>query len=88
MLFRSKTFVLHPALAVSTGLATPAYAQLLRLAGFKPIMPPPLRPGHFGPPQPPRWRWVPQGRTKAEPTSPPAPVHTGNVFAELALQLR
>ena len=78
-----KTFVLDPALAVSTGLATLGYAQLLRLAGFKPIMPPPLASGQFGPPQPPRWRWVPPHRTAQPlPSAPVAPA-PGNAFAEL-----
>ena len=83
-----KTFVLDPALAVSTGLATPAYAQLLRLAGFKPIMPRPLRAGSFGPAQPPRWRWVPVRRPNPVADPAPAPPRGGNAFAELALLLR
>ncbi len=83
-----KTFVLDPALAISTGLATPSYAQLLRLARFKPIMPPALRTGAFGPPQPPRWRWVPARRQVEQPPPAPAAVNTGNAFAELALSLR
>ena len=82
-----KTFVLDPALAISTGLATPSYAQLLRLAGFKPIMPPALRKGAFGPPQPPRWRWIPLRRDPRQPAATASPVSTGNVFAELAAGL-
>ncbi len=80
---KGKTFVIDPARAVSTGLATMAYAQLLRLGGFKPIMPRPLRAGQFGPAAVPRWRWQPQRR---EDTSRPAalsPPRTGNIFAEL-----
>ena len=57
-----KPVVLDPALAVSMGLATPAYAQLLRLAGFQPIIPRPLPTGAFGPLAPPRWRWRPVRR--------------------------
>ena len=79
----NKTFVLDPALAISTGLATAGYAQLLRSAGFNPIMPRPLRTGQFGPPQPPRWRWVPLRR---EPVPQPAVRNEsvpGNAFAEL-----
>ena len=83
-----KTFVLDPALAISTGLATPSYAQLLRLARFKPIIPPSLRQGAFGPPQPPRWRWDPARRNTEGPAPAPVPTQVGNAFAELALQLR
>ena len=80
---KGKTFVIDPALAISTGLATPAYALLLRLGGFKPIMPRPLRTGQFGPAAPPRWRWQPARREdNAPPAAVPAP-RTGNVFAEL-----
>ena len=79
-----RTFVVDPALAVSTGLATASYAQLLQLAGFKPSMPPRQRAGHFGPPQPPRWRWLPARRptqtTEPKPRSFNGP---GNVFAQL-----
>ena len=78
-----KTFVIDPALAISTGLATAGYAQLLRLARFRPIMPRSLRAGQFGPPQPPRWRWMPPRRAavlQISVQSAPAP---GNVFAEL-----
>ena len=79
-----RTFVVDPALAVSTGLATASYAQLLQLAGFKPSMPPRQRAGQFGPPQPPRWRWLPARRptqtTEPKPRSFNGP---GNVFAQL-----
>jgi len=70
-----KPVVLDPALAISMGLATPAYAQLLRQAGFQPIMPPPLPQGAFGPLAPPRWRLRPLRRetppagAKARPAS-------------------
>ena len=83
-----KTFVIDPALAISTGLATPGYAQLLRQAGFKPIMPRPLRAGQFGPPVPPRWRWLPLHRPgEPEPAAPGLP-QAGNAFAALAELLR
>lgn len=77
-----KPVVLDPALAISMGLHTPAYAQLLRLAGFQPIMPRPLPKGAFGPIQPPRWRWRPTRRdpVSARSTVPPA----GGAFAALA----
>ena len=79
----NKTFVLDPALAISTGLATAGYAQLLRLAGFKPIMPRPQRAGQFGPPQPPRWRWQPPRREAELPVIAQSAPASGNVFAEL-----
>ena len=79
----NKTFVLDPALAISTGLATAGYAQLLRLAGFKPIMPRPQRAGQFGPPQPPRWRWQPPRREAELPVIALSAPASGNVFAEL-----
>ncbi len=77
-----KPVVLDPALAVSMGLGTPAYAALLRLAGFQPIMPRPLPKDAFGPIAPPRWRWRPTRRETAVMTSRPAPV--GGAFAALA----
>ena len=80
---KSKTFVIDPARAVSTGLATAAYAQLLRLGGFKPIMPRPLRAGQFGPAAPPRWRWQPLPREDTKRWAAQAPPRAGNVFAEL-----
>lgn len=79
-----KTFTLDPALATSMGLATPAYAQLLRLAGFTPNVPRALPEGAFGPPTPPRWRWRPPRRqAEAVAESRPAPAG-GNAFAALA----
>ena len=80
---KTKTFVIDPARAVSTGLATAAYAQLLRLGGFKPIMPRQLRPGQFGPAALPRWRWQPLRREDTKRSVAPAPPRAGNVFAEL-----
>ena len=83
-------FVIDPAMAVSMGLATAAYAQLLRLAGFQPVMPRPLPKGAFGPPAPLKWRWRPTRRqieaqnTARRPTPPPA---TG-AFAALAELVR
>lgn len=74
--------VLDPALAVSMGLATPAYAQLLRAAGFQPIMPRPLPQGALGPLAPPRWRWRPL-RRESQPV-PVAIAKPGSAFAALA----
>ncbi|MFM5885510.1 MAG: helicase-related protein [Novosphingobium sp.] len=58
----SRPFVIDPALAISTGLSTLSYTQLLRLAGFTASVPRPLPAGAFGPPVPPRWRWRPLRR--------------------------
>lgn len=80
---KTKSFVLDPALAVSTGLGTPAYARLLRLAGFQPSMSRPLPEGAFGPPAPPRWRWRPPRRDEAIPARPETP-NEGGAFAALA----
>jgi ATP-dependent RNA helicase SUPV3L1/SUV3 len=77
-----KPLVLDPALAVSMGLGTPAYAHLLRLAGFEPIMPRPLPAGAFGPPAPPRWRWRPVRRP--EPALLREPPSVSGAFAALA----
>ncbi|MFM5950269.1 MAG: helicase-related protein [Novosphingobium sp.] len=81
---KGKPFVIDPALAISTGLSTASYAQLLRLAGFNAAMPKALADGAYGPPQPPRWRWRPLRRSG--PVAPPvsAPVRPGNAFAALA----
>ena len=80
---KGKAFAIDPALAVSTGLATLSYAQLLRLGGFKPIMPRALRAGQFGPAAVPRWRWQPQRREDTNRPAAPSPPRTGNIFAEL-----
>ena len=82
-----KSFVLDPALAVSVGLSTPAYAQLLRQAGFAVHMPRPLDEGQYGPPQPPRWRWKPV-RKPAKTFAPPAAPRPDSAFAALAGMLR
>lgn len=82
-----KAMVIDPALAVSMGLATPAYAHLLRLAGFQPLMPRPLAEGAFGPAQPLRWRWKPPRREPRQAESP-APPPAGSAFAALAELVR
>jgi ATP-dependent RNA helicase SUPV3L1/SUV3 len=79
---KGRGFVIDPALAISTGLATPAYARLLRLGGFQPTIPRALPAGAFGPPVPPRWSWRPP-RREAEAAKPPVPRAEG-VFAALA----
>jgi ATP-dependent RNA helicase SUPV3L1/SUV3 len=83
---RARDFVLDPALAVSMGLGTPAYAHLLRLAGFQAIPPRPLPEGAFGPPALPRWRWRPPHRRAAEPAPTAPPRHSA--FAALAGMMR
>ena len=82
----NRSFVLDPALAVSTGLTTASYAQLLRLAGFQPGVPRPLASGAYGPPAPARWRWRPPRREvrAAERPAPPP----GSAFAALAALVR
>ncbi|MBS0476801.1 MAG: helicase [Proteobacteria bacterium] len=82
-----KPFVLDPALAVSTGLATLSYAQLLRLGGFTASVPRPLAPGVFGPPQPPRWRWRPARRGES-PSDDPKGAAPSGAFAALAELVR
>jgi ATP-dependent RNA helicase SUPV3L1/SUV3 len=57
-----RDFVLDPALARSMGLSEANYAALLRLAGFRAVVPPPLPAGSFGPPRPAAWRWRPARR--------------------------
>jgi len=82
-----KTFVIDPALAISTGLATPNFARLLRLGGFQPSVPRPLREGAFGPPAPSRWRWRPP-RRESEAAKAPPPVAATGAFAALAELVR
>lgn len=83
-----KSFVLDPALAVSIGLATSGYAQLLRLGGFTVSMPRPLSEGLFGPPQPPRWRWRPPRKDHSSGAIPIVPPRPDGAFAALAEMLR
>ncbi|MDR2857094.1 MAG: helicase [Novosphingobium sp.] len=81
-----RPFTLDPARAVSMGLATASYARLLRLAGFRPLMPGALPEGAFGPPAPPAWRWRPP-RRQGEPERI-APARPGGAFAALAELVR
>jgi ATP-dependent RNA helicase SUPV3L1/SUV3 len=80
------SFALDPAKAVSMGLTTASYARLLRLAGFQPLMPRPLREGAHGPPAPLTWRWRPP-RRQAEPDRP-AETRPAGAFAALAELVR
>jgi ATP-dependent RNA helicase SUPV3L1/SUV3 len=78
------TFTLDPAKAVSMGLTTASYAGLLRLAGFQPLMPRPLREGAHGPPAPLAWRWRPQRRpAEVDMVAPPNPTSAFAALAEL-----
>ncbi len=77
---------LDPALAVSMGLTSANYAQLLHQAGFHPKVPRALPSGAAGPLLPPSWRWLPQPRQPSRETTRPAP--SGNAFAALAELVR
>lgn len=81
---RGKAFMLDPARAISTGLTTASYAWLLRIAGFRAIVPRPLREGASGPVQPPKWRWQPPRRQAEAPTGAQPVNRPGNAFAALA----
>jgi ATP-dependent RNA helicase SUPV3L1/SUV3 len=83
---KGRSFVIDPALAISTGLATPAYAHLLRLGGFQAQMPRALPAGAFGPPVPARWHWRPP-RREVESARSVAP-DAENAFAILAELVR
>jgi ATP-dependent RNA helicase SUPV3L1/SUV3 len=77
---RGRPFALDPHEALKLGLTTRSYAHLLRLGGFRALVPRALGDGVAGPPAPLLWRWQPPRR---DGTTPPAPVPTG-AFAALA----
>jgi len=81
-----RPFLLDSARAVSMGLTTAAYAQLLRLAGFQPRVLRPLAEGAHGPPAPMVWRWRPPRRQAPAISAPPAKPH--GAFAALAELVR
>ncbi|MEQ1541239.1 MAG: helicase-related protein [Novosphingobium sp.] len=81
-----KLFTLDPARAVSTGLTTSSYAQLLRLGGFQASPARTLPATAFGPPAPPKWRWRPPRRLAEPARNQPSPA-TG-AFAALAQLVR
>ena len=76
-----RDFPLDPADAVKIGLSTKSYAHLLRLAGFRAIVPRPLPKGALGPPGPVLWRWQPPRAAVVEVAARPAP---NGAFAALA----
>ncbi|WP_240654661.1 helicase-related protein [Croceicoccus ponticola] len=97
-------FALDPSLALSMGLTTRTYAELLHQAGFVAGTPQTMTQGRFGPPEPPLWRWRPRSnmpspapRTKEYPRSKPEPMQPpkakvriteGNPFAGLVGLIR
>ncbi len=85
---RGRPFVIDPALAISTGLATVSYAQLLRLAGFNATPARQLPQGAYGPPQPARWRWrAPRRQNPSLKPLRPTP-RPDSAFAALAELVR
>lgn len=94
------SFVLDPALAISTGLTLRSYERLLGAAGFKLQRARALPEGVSGPAAPDRWQWRPTHRKPG--TSRPGPkagaghrsdrpdrvARPGNAFAGLADLLR
>ncbi|MFP5395598.1 MAG: helicase-related protein [Alphaproteobacteria bacterium] len=85
---KGRPFVIDPALAISTGLATLGYAQLLRLAGFSANPARLLPEGAYGPPQPARWRWrAPRRHDAARMPTRPSP-RPDSAFAALAELVR
>ena len=79
-----RAFYLDPQAAVRLRLSTRAYAQLLRMGGFRPIMPRDLPQEAFGPLAPVLWRWQPPKRDMAAPQPTIAKVLLNNPFAALA----
>jgi ATP-dependent RNA helicase SUPV3L1/SUV3 len=77
---RNRPFMLDPAPALRMGLSTRAYAHLLRLAGFRAIMPRMLGETVSGPPAPVVWRWQPP---RFETAASPEPAPSGGAFAAL-----
>ncbi len=81
-----RPFALNPGKAISMGLATASYAQLLRQGGFQAIVPRPLPEGAHGPAAPLAWRWRPP--TRAAQPERPAPPRPQGAFAALAELIR
>jgi len=77
-----RNFALDPALAVSMGLTGASFAHLLRLAGFRPVLPKQLAENAHGPPAPVKWRWRPDRRRTSQRAAPE--IIEGSAFAALA----
>jgi ATP-dependent RNA helicase SUPV3L1/SUV3 len=77
-------FALDPAKAVSTGLKPESYAVLLRLAGFRSVVPRRLAKDAHGPPAPSRWRWRSPYLREPVRQRPATVVPAGSPFAALA----
>ncbi len=75
-------FGLDPALARSMGLTTASFTRLLRLGGFKPIIPRALPPDTLGPVAPLTWSWRSPYRRQQRNNAPIPRVD--NAFARLA----
>ncbi len=78
---RARSFVLDPALAISTGLKSESWTRLLGSAGFRLQRARKLAANAFGPPAPDRWTWRPSRR---EAPAPRPKVRVGSAFAALA----
>jgi len=78
-----KAFVLDPAEALKIGFSTKSYAALLRLAGFRAIVPRALPQGALGPLAQVVWRWQPP-RREVEALAAMVPVDPDSPFAALA----
>ena len=81
-----RQFTLDPAKAISMGLKPESYAQLLRLGGFRSVVPKPLAKGLHGPPAPSRWRWRPLRPQVEKPER--GKIREGSAFASLAELVR
>ncbi|MBV1918931.1 MAG: helicase [Sphingomonadaceae bacterium] len=81
-----RQFILDPAKAISMGLKPESYAQLLRLGGFRSVVPKPLAKGIHGPPAPSRWRWRPLRLQLEKPER--GKIREGSAFAALAELVR
>lgn len=79
-----RAFALDPAKAVSMGLKPENFARLLRLAGFRSVMPRPLPKGAHGPPAPARWLWRPPRPQPAREAARATPASPSSPFAALA----
>ncbi len=76
-----RPFRLDPAPALALGLPGAGFARLLRLGGFRAILPRGLNGGAHGPPAPLLWRWsAPEGL----PAQAPAVAAANGAFAALA----